>query len=65
MSAILYSMNHLMLSQPFHIVSALLHTLSAIPCLAQQFYTMPAIFVLCQPFHALLATSMVCQHLIL
>jgi hypothetical protein len=59
----LYSISHLMSPQPFYIVSALLHTLSPIPCLGQQFYTMSVIFVLYQPFHALLAISMFCQHL--
>jgi hypothetical protein len=61
----LYSITHLMLSQPFYIVSVLLHTLSPIPCLGQQFYTMPVIFMLYQPFHALTSISMFCQHLIL
>jgi hypothetical protein len=46
-------------------VSALLHTLLAIPCLGQQFYTMSVIFVLYQPFHALPVISMFCQYLIL
>jgi hypothetical protein len=61
----LYSINHLMLSHPFYIVSALLHTLSPIPCLGKQFYTMSLIFVLYQPFHALPAILMFCQYLIL
>jgi hypothetical protein len=61
----LYSISHLMLSQPFYILSTLLHTLSPIPCLGQQFYTMSVIFMLYQSFHALPAISMFCQHLIL
>jgi hypothetical protein len=61
----LYFISHLMLSQPFYIVSTLLHTLSPILCLGQKFYTMSIIFVLYQPFHALPAISMFCHHLIL
>jgi hypothetical protein len=56
-SAILYSINHFILCQPFHIVPAILycvshfHVVSATSCFVSHFHVVSVIILFCQIFY--------------